>query len=447
MLMKKLITLTCVFAMAVAAQAVPFVSQGNGTTYTFTDLAAIESCGVKINGNTFTVDSSFTISAGDVLKINNNEVIMLGDKVQISIDAADFCPADTATITATEAAQGTAKGFKVLGGKGVVALKNLRVEYVGFTMGFEGGHFEADNCTFTLHNTKSASGGVLNFSKSEKGMKVTNCTFVDNKSSGVASGSNTPVDILISKCEFRGNTTENRNRPQINMTCGNGYGVTVEDCVVIGGHYTLVGGIAVSNLLGMSIENTKVVIKNNIVRENRYGINITGSAHAEIIGNTIVDNIYETNPQNGGSAISVYDAAGKGTCKIRDNYMENNLWGITIPSGAPAVDAGNEDEPGNNVFKNNGNGDPFKRYEFFNNGTATAYAIGNDWNSENPEDLINGDVIWRVETGIADVDAAQVASVRYFNINGVEAAQPFDGVNIVVTRFNDGTTTATKVIK
>lgn len=42
---------------------------------------------------------------------------------------------------------------------------------------------------------------------------------------------------------------------------------------------------------------------------------------------------------------------------------------------------------------------------------------------------------------------AQVAEVTYYNLAGVASAQPHDGMNIVVTRYTDGTTTSSKLIK
>lgn len=42
---------------------------------------------------------------------------------------------------------------------------------------------------------------------------------------------------------------------------------------------------------------------------------------------------------------------------------------------------------------------------------------------------------------------AQPVSVEYVNIAGVRSSKPWQGVNIVVTRYSDGTTTTTKVVK
>ena len=41
----------------------------------------------------------------------------------------------------------------------------------------------------------------------------------------------------------------------------------------------------------------------------------------------------------------------------------------------------------------------------------------------------------------------EVVSTTYYNVQGIESDKPFDGVNIVVTRFSDGTTSISKVVR
>lgn len=54
----------------------------------------------------------------------------------------------------------------------------------------------------------------------------------------------------------------------------------------------------------------------------------------------------------------------------------------------------------------------------------------------------------KVATGVNDVNSAkEVKGVSYFNMMGVESAQPFDGVNIMVTTYTDGTQSAAKVLR
>ena len=51
-------------------------------------------------------------------------------------------------------------------------------------------------------------------------------------------------------------------------------------------------------------------------------------------------------------------------------------------------------------------------------------------------------------TGIFDIDGAkQVAGVKYYNVAGIESDKPFDGINIVVTRYSDGSVVTRKEVK
>lgn len=52
-----------------------------------------------------------------------------------------------------------------------------------------------------------------------------------------------------------------------------------------------------------------------------------------------------------------------------------------------------------------------------------------------------------IATGIESVQARQVAGVKYYNVAGVESDRPFKGVNIVVTRYSDGSMSTTKIVK
>ena len=50
-------------------------------------------------------------------------------------------------------------------------------------------------------------------------------------------------------------------------------------------------------------------------------------------------------------------------------------------------------------------------------------------------------------TGIDVLNAKQVVSEKYYNAAGIESDTPFKGVNIVVTRYSDGSTSTVKVLK
>ena len=50
-------------------------------------------------------------------------------------------------------------------------------------------------------------------------------------------------------------------------------------------------------------------------------------------------------------------------------------------------------------------------------------------------------------TAVNDINSKAVAGVKYYNLAGVESNKPFDGVNIMVTTYTDGTKSAVKVVK
>jgi len=330
-------------------------------------------------------------------------------------------------------------------------LKNVTFEYVGVVFGGANSRLYADNCTFTLHNGKSSSSGALSFNSSCDNNIVENCYFIENTVNAIGNGANSPVGVTISNCLFWHNTTSNRNKPQINLTCAGPYDVRIIGNEVIGGQFTLSGGIGVSNMMGLG-HTGKVYIEENYIADNRYGITTIGSMDAIIRNNTMIDNCYENTPANGGSCISVYDSSSSSNVYIEGNWMEGGLWGITIVSGEPNVNLGKTEDPtaedynpGNNTFVNNGNEGVL--YDLFNNGTGTVWAQGNTWNvveqtEENIEEVIyhqvddpsKGLVIFmpahQDNTAVEEISAAQQADGLYYDLMGIPTENPTSGIYI-----------------
>ena len=451
--MKKFYAFLALAAVATGAMADDFVSDGTGNVYTFNALSQIEGSGVTLQDDgSYLVSANFTIAEGDVLQLDNNAVIKMANGVQITIDGdANFAPADTAVVT-RDAEDSNPKGFWMLGENGNTNLKNVTFEYVGVVFGGANSRLYADNCTFTLHNGKSSSSGALSFNSSCDNNIVENCYFIENTVNAIGNGANSPVGVTISNCLFWHNTTSNRNKPQINLTCAGPYDVRIIDNEVIGGQFTMSGGIGVSNMMGLG-HTGKVYIEDNYITDNRYGITTIGSMDAIIRNNTMIDNCYETNPNNGGSCVSIYDSSSSSNIYMEGNWMEGGLWGITVPTGAPNINLGKVEDPeaedynpGNNTFVNNGNGGVL--YDLFNNGTATIWAQGNTWNvpeqtEENIEEVIyhqvddpsKGLVIFMPAheegpSAVEEINAAQQQDNRYYNLMGIPTEAPTSGIYI-----------------
>ena len=451
--MKKFYAFLLMAAVAVGAMADEFVTDGTGNVYTFNSLSQIEGTGVTLQDDgSYLVSADFTIAEGDVLQLLNNDVIKMADGVRITLDGdADFTPADTAVVT-RDAEGSKPKGFWMMGENGNANMKNVTFEYVGVVFGGLNSSLHADNCTFTLHNGKSSSSGALSFNASCGGNIVENCYFIENTLNAIGNGASNPVGIIIRDCIFWHNTTDNRNKPQINLTCAGDYDVYITGNAVIGGQFTMSGGIGVSNMMGMG-HTGKVYIEDNYIADNRYGITTIGSMDAIITNNTMIDNCYETNPNNGGSCVSIYDSSSSSNIYMEGNWMEGGLWGITVPSGAPNINLGKVEDPeaedynpGNNTFVNNGNGGVL--YDLFNNGTGTIWAQGNTWNvDEQTEEKIEEVIYHQVDdpskglvifmpahqdgpSSVEEIEAAQQTDGLYYNLMGQPVSAPAAGIYI-----------------
>ena len=382
--MRKTFTLLLA-ATAVATATAGYVSDGSKKVYTFESLSKIDTSGVKKVDGAYVVNEAISIAYGDTLRLQNGDVVKLADGVQVNIDGyADLTPSDTATVTRS-AADAQPKGFRIYGDTASAVLKNVTFEYAGVAFGSDNGNLKADNCTFSYYNGKQVSAAALNFIRSSVGNEVTNCRFIESTTGALGNGANVPIGIVVKNNYFYHNNTGNSNRPQINLTCGGSseaYNVEITGNKVIGGQYTKVGGIGVSNMLNLA-HNCKVIIKDNDVEDNRYGVTVIGSVDVSIEDNKLINNKYETNANNGGSGISIYSNAA--ATYVKGNVIDGNLWGVTLIGSSKNMNfgkvgdkSGDDYNPGENVFRNNGNGGVL--YDLYNNTAETVYAQGNVWN-------------------------------------------------------------------
>ena len=144
-----------------------------------------------------------------------------------------------------------------------------------------------------------------------------------------------------------------------------------------------VGALSIADLMGVGA--TKVLLKDNILRESRYGYNQQGQTISSVIvGNQITDNVYEDNPMNGGSGISIYGTTTDNKAILRNNIISGNLWGITAIYQHD-IDLGTADDWGYNTIRDNGNGGEV--YDLYNNSACDITAIGNDWGTMSYDEI------------------------------------------------------------
>src|SRR5690606_24593845 len=150
------------------------------------------------------------------------------------------------------------------------------------------------------------------------------------------------------------------------------------------------GGIAVANLVGGSVN---AIIDDNIVRDNRYGMTIVGpNSFAYVRNNIFEDNDTQNNPNLGGSGISLSNGNNSMEVIASGNQFRRNLWGITLLSGANINLGDGADNPGQNVFSDNGNEGAI--YALYNNTDLPVMALNNCWDEANaPNTLADAEAV------------------------------------------------------
>lgn len=358
------------FSIAIAQYTTP----GTGVDWTLDDVAAASPATVTINGNVYTLTANLTVAATDILRINSDLTLQIAAGVRVTVlgQGSFFIEADQVLVTAVNEAS-PYDGFRFEEGSDV-NIQNTTFQF--------GGGLQVLTETFTLNNcilqnnvSGVATGATVTLSR---GIPViTNNVFLYNANPAISSGANQSVSAFIFNNYIEGNNQTNNNRPQINMgaTRVNDTLKIIQNTIVGDRDMEQAGGIAVANLTGGTL---RAIIQDNVIIDNRYGITVVGpNSYALIKNNLIEDNDTQGNPNLGGSGINLNAPTGGMTADVIENQIRRNLWGVTIQGPVNANFGDDEDNPGLNVFSENGNGGVI--YALYNNGPNTISAKHNCW--------------------------------------------------------------------
>ena len=354
-----------------------WTSPGNGTTYTIEDLVELSNgCVIwSESNNSYRIENDVTISANDKLDVNHS--LNFGNNVTLtikgSIEAINMSDYYWLSFSGNYGVNGRIRledatapclfrrcYFTQLDGIQVIESEAV----------FTDCHFQNFRC-----EQQSAVVDCMNCDP-----VFTNCDFDNNSGSAICSPANGQTSPQIIDCIFFLNLGE--NRPQINLGPGAQDSIRIVRCTIDDGDYTI-GGISIADLIGTGA--TKILLKDNIIKNCRYGYNQQGyNLSSVIIDNQFIDNNLETNPMNGGSGISVFGMNENNKAVIRNNMITGNLWGITAIN-AFDIDLGTEDDWGHNQIHDNGNGGVI--YDLYNNSPGDIMAVGNDWGTTAEQEI------------------------------------------------------------
>lgn len=384
-----------------------WVSPGNGTTYTLPDLVNVTD-GVVTNG-----PDGFLINAD--LTISTNDVLLIDDQVS-RIDAATILITINGSMVCTNSDNNRVKLYGLnetnhfsMKFENAIAC-NIRKMYFSDGAGIKviESDITFDDVKFVYFTTDYCHAAIDIFNCDPV---INNCYFMLNEGSAISSPANGQSSPQITGCDLDANVN-GLNVPQINLGPGGDDTIRIVGNNIYGTWATFhTGGISVADLMG--IGSTKVLIKDNIVKDGRYGYNQQGANISSVItGNQFLNNYHEDNPMNGGSGISIYGTTTNNKAILRNNVITGNLWGITAIY-LHDIDLGTEDDWGRNEIHNNSNSGVV--YDLYNNSTCDIMAVGNDWGTTS-EAVIEDHIVHHVD----DPSYGLVTFIPFVGYDGME---------------------------
>ena len=350
-----------------------WVSPGNGQSYTLESLCVSAPSAVQANtSGHYTISQNLTLSANDTLTLESFALsVLVNDGVTLTISGS----LQTATRSQTLIFQGdsTQNNYFELRFEEAVQ-NNLSKIHFRYCQGIKliNSDITIDSCEFDHF-----SNHVISYMNCNP--IIRDSYFHDNQACAIQSAVNADGCPRILNNVFYNNVLTNTNNPQINIGPG-----TTDTIFIIGNRIegvasTMSGGIGIMNMYNPGV--TKVLLKDNIITNNRYGYTQNGyRISAEILDNQFMDNNLEVNPNNGGSGVSIYGYDTTCAAKLRRNLITGNLWGVTAIY-YHHLDMGTAEDYGYNVLYNNGNGGV--DYELYNNANSNMDAVGNYWGCDN----------------------------------------------------------------
>jgi hypothetical protein len=360
-----------------------YTTPNTGVTWTLDDIAAASPTTVQGSGTTYTLSENLVIAQNDAVVIDGELTLSIEADLLITVFGGLTVSTGPVTINAVTPAA-PYEGFRFEEGSAISFSNATITRGGGLRVLTE--NFSIDSCTLTENVEGATTGGVISLSR---GMpQITNNTITFNQLPAISSGANNEVSPNIFNNYIEGNNQENSNRPQINLgiTRPNDTLRIVQNTILGDRNLDMVGGIAVANFLGGSGQ-ILAVIDGNTITDNRYGMTILGNnSFAYVRDNVIENNDTQGNPNLGGSGISLNTASGPMEVIASGNAFRRNLWGITLIDEA-SINLGDDgDNPGNNVFSENGNNN--ETYALYNNTANTILAKNNCWIENDPPNTL-----------------------------------------------------------
>lgn len=366
-----------------------YYTPGTGVKWSLDDLVANSGGVVTFGSGVYTVTDTVKVKAGDTLYIYSDVTVKFAAGRSLACAGTLlfnpptgilFTPVDTTT---------KFSGIRIDSSNSSV-IRKLTLEY-SVALRVNDGSAIVDSCIFQNNGliASTFTNAAIVVLRTNNRMTVSNCRFLNNYRAAIQSGSNIATPMTIDNNYFIGNDRLFVNTPNINLAnSGVGDTIKITNNTILKPS-TNCGGISLLSSSGQ----LNAIITGNVIKNNRYGINVQGGnsiTYVRIAYNQLDSNNIQNSPSLGGSGIACSGgtAASRPNTIITGNIIRWNLWGVTIQNGSRPnvgnITNADTSDDGKNYFVNNTNGTtPF--IDLYNNSNIadTIYAQNNYWNTAN----------------------------------------------------------------
>jgi hypothetical protein len=379
-------TLTIVFlflVLFVSKSFAEYVTPGTGVKWNLTDLVTNSGGAVTFSAGVYTFNDSIKVRKGDTLFITTDGTIKIAANKVFTVSGVLLVNPPTGLLVTALDTNNRYTGIR-LDSTNSSVIRKMTLEYASGGLKVTDCSPMIDSCIFQKNNTVTGfnNGTLATFRTT---CVIQNCKFINNQRAAIQGGANIANAPRIINCYFLGNNILNGNVPQINM------GATGTDTIKIIGNQILRASTNSGGIGFLPTGTCNVLITGNVIKNNRYGINLQGgnTINALVSYNQIDSNNTQNNPALGGSGIA-FSGGAEGNYQnsiVTGNLLRWNLWGITI-QGRAKPNLGNINntdttDNGKNSFVNN-----FTRgIDLFNTTPDSIYAQNNFWNTIDPDSV------------------------------------------------------------
>lgn len=415
--MKTIVTVFILFISLLSINSFAnYSTPGTGVSWDLDNLVTNSGGVVTFSSGTYFINDTLIVTSPDTIKILNNATVKLAQNVVFNtLGTIIINPPDSVKFTSIDTlAKFQEMRLDDLSDASIIRKFIFEYSFNGFRMLDCSPLIEQSTFRYNCNGNTTTSQAISLF---RSNAILRDCRIYRNYRVGISGGANIANAPQILNCVFYENNILNGNVPHISLGQSGSGTTIIRGNTITGGNSIQTGGIATLPAGG----TVNIIIENNIIKKNRYGIAIQGSGNAVIRGNIIDTNNIQNSPNLGGSGINII---GSGvTAIVSKNIIRGNLWGITMQTRANLVlgDLSSSDTNyiGLNQIYGNHNSGIF--YDLYNNTINPVKAENNYWGTTNL-DTVEAHIVHQPDNDSGFVDYLPIWTLT--NIQQVNTTTP-----------------------